>query len=250
MPAAPELSPFDEVNVFLHKAAERLKLGDGFVELLRRPWRELQVSVPVRMDDGEIKVFAGYRVQHNGARGPYKGGIRYHPRADQDEVRSAGVADDMEDRARGHPLRRGQGRRAVRPAHHERGGAEPPHPSLHRQHLARPGRQPGHTRAGPGDRFADDGVDHGRVQPHPRLHAGHRDGQARRVRRVGWTRLGDRSRGRLRDDRGGARLRDGRGQRARGGAGVRRGGQVGRPPAERHGLHRGCGQRLQGRRIL
>lgn len=88
MPAAPELSPFDEVNVFLHKAAERLKLGDGFVELLRRPWRELQVSVPVRMDDGEIKVFAGYRVQHNGARGPYKGGIRYHPRADQDEVRA------------------------------------------------------------------------------------------------------------------------------------------------------------------
>ena len=82
------MSPFDEVNLFLDQAAKRLRLDPGIHQLLRTPWRELRVSVPVRMDDGRIEVFTGYRVQHNGARGPYKGGIRYHPMADLDEVRA------------------------------------------------------------------------------------------------------------------------------------------------------------------
>ena len=83
-----ELNTFEEISVFFDRAADRLKLDDGVRELLRRPWRELQVSVPVRMDDGHIEVFTGYRIQHNGARGPYKGGIRYHPMADVEEVRA------------------------------------------------------------------------------------------------------------------------------------------------------------------
>lgn len=82
------MSSFDEVNQSFDKAAERLGLADGVREMLRRPWRELQVSVPVRMDDDSIRVFNGYRVQHNGVRGPYKGGVRYHPDADQEEVRA------------------------------------------------------------------------------------------------------------------------------------------------------------------
>jgi glutamate dehydrogenase (NAD(P)+) len=82
------MSTFDEVNVFFDKAADRLELPDGVREMLRNPWRELRVSVPVRMDTGEIEVFTGYRIQHNGARGPYKGGVRYHPDADQEEVRA------------------------------------------------------------------------------------------------------------------------------------------------------------------
>lgn len=86
MPAS--MTAFDEVNVFFDQAADRLKLEDGIREMLRRPWRELRVSVPVRMDDGRIEVFTGYRIQHNGARGPYKGGTRYHPMADQEEVRA------------------------------------------------------------------------------------------------------------------------------------------------------------------
>ena len=65
-----------------------MELSDGCREMLKRPWRELQVQVPVRMDDGELRVFTGYRVQHNGARGPYKGGVRFHPNADPDEVRA------------------------------------------------------------------------------------------------------------------------------------------------------------------
>ena len=81
-------SAYEAVNVFFDRAAERLQLDDGERELLRRPWRELEVSVPVRMDDGRIKVFAGYRIRHNGARGPYKGGVRYHPLADRQEVKA------------------------------------------------------------------------------------------------------------------------------------------------------------------
>ena len=88
MTVAAKLSAFDEVNVFFDQAAERLELDDGLRELLRRPWRELRVTVPVRMDDGRIEVFSGYRIQHNGARGPYKGGVRYHPEADQEEVKA------------------------------------------------------------------------------------------------------------------------------------------------------------------
>ncbi len=88
MIANPTLSTFDETNIFFDRAADRLGLADGVRELLRRPWRELTVSVPVRMDDGRIEVFTGYRIQHNGARGPYKGGVRFHPAANLDEVRT------------------------------------------------------------------------------------------------------------------------------------------------------------------
>lgn len=56
------------------------------VALLAEPYSELHVQIPVRMDDGSLKVFTGYRVQHNGARGPYKGGIRFHTQANRDEV--------------------------------------------------------------------------------------------------------------------------------------------------------------------
>ena len=88
MVTATKLSPFEEVNLVYDRAAERLGLTDGCREMLRRPWRELQVQVPVRMDDGRIEVYTGYRIQHNGARGPYKGGVRYHPQADLEEIRA------------------------------------------------------------------------------------------------------------------------------------------------------------------
>ena len=66
----------------------RLGLDAGTCRMLEEPWRDVRVSLPVRMDDGRVEVFNGYRVQHNGARGPYKGGLRYHPMADEDEVRA------------------------------------------------------------------------------------------------------------------------------------------------------------------
>src|SRR3989475_12141785 len=68
------------------RAADLINLEGYMRKILSSPFREVQVEVPVRMDDGRIEVFTGYRIQHNGARGPCKGGIRYHPEADHDEV--------------------------------------------------------------------------------------------------------------------------------------------------------------------
>jgi len=82
------VSSLDEVNIFFDRAADRLSLDQGMRSLLKAPWRELSVSIPIRMDSGEMRIFHGYRVQHNGARGPYKGGVRYHPEADMEEVRA------------------------------------------------------------------------------------------------------------------------------------------------------------------
>src|SRR5881394_2678420 len=68
------------------RAADLINLEAYMRKILMSPFREVQVEVPVRMDDGRIEVFTGYRIQHNGARGPCKGGIRYRPDADHDEV--------------------------------------------------------------------------------------------------------------------------------------------------------------------
>jgi glutamate dehydrogenase (NAD(P)+) len=68
------------------RAADMIGLESYMRRILMSPFREVQVEVPVRMDDGRIEVFTGYRIQQNGARGPCKGGIRYHPDADHDEV--------------------------------------------------------------------------------------------------------------------------------------------------------------------
>jgi glutamate dehydrogenase (NAD(P)+) len=72
----------------LDEVAEHLQLDPGVHAILRQPERELTVAVPVMMDDGGIKVFTGYRVQHSSARGPCKGGIRYHPQVNLNEARA------------------------------------------------------------------------------------------------------------------------------------------------------------------
>src|SRR3990170_1350950 len=81
-------SRYSEVVRFFEQTADDLQLEEEVRLLLRMPHRELHVEVPVRMDDGTVRVFRGYRVQHSGARGPYKGGVRYHLEADLDEVRT------------------------------------------------------------------------------------------------------------------------------------------------------------------
>jgi glutamate dehydrogenase (NAD(P)+) len=69
-------------------SAGRLNTSPEVVELLKTSWREVRAQIPVRMDNRKLQIFEGYRVQHNGARGPYKGGVRFHPLADLDEVRA------------------------------------------------------------------------------------------------------------------------------------------------------------------
>jgi glutamate dehydrogenase (NAD(P)+) len=81
-------SPNEAVNLYFEEAAALIHLDDEMSAVLTSPYREVTVQVPVRLDDGSLLVARGYRVQHNGARGPYKGGMRYHPEADLDEVRA------------------------------------------------------------------------------------------------------------------------------------------------------------------
>jgi glutamate dehydrogenase (NAD(P)+) len=83
-----KLNPFEIAQRQLDEAAEVLKLEPGIHALLREPLRELHVILPVKMDDGSVKVFKGFRVQYNDARGPTKGGIRFHPAETIDTVRA------------------------------------------------------------------------------------------------------------------------------------------------------------------
>ena len=86
--ATEELNPFRIAQYYFEQAAKRLKLDAGTRMVLSEPKRCLTVSIPVRMDDGSIRVFKGHRVRHNIARGPAKGGIRYHPDVTIDEVKA------------------------------------------------------------------------------------------------------------------------------------------------------------------
>jgi glutamate dehydrogenase (NAD(P)+) len=83
-----ELNPFEIAKQQFDRAADYLELDQSLRNVLRSAKRQLIVSIPVRMDGGETKVFEGYRVQHNIARGPAKGGIRYHPNVTLDEVKA------------------------------------------------------------------------------------------------------------------------------------------------------------------
>ena len=83
-----ELNPFKIAQKQLDTAAETLGLDEATHQLLRWPQRELKVTIPVRMDDGATRIFHGYRVQFNGARGPTKGGLRWHPDETIDTVRA------------------------------------------------------------------------------------------------------------------------------------------------------------------
>jgi glutamate dehydrogenase (NAD(P)+) len=83
-----EVSNLDIVRFYFDRAVERLELPDDVRVVFWEPYREVTVQIPIKLADGKIHVFSGYRIQHNGARGPYKGGIRFHPEVDIDEVRA------------------------------------------------------------------------------------------------------------------------------------------------------------------
>jgi glutamate dehydrogenase (NAD(P)+) len=83
-----ELNPFEIAKQQFNRAADYLNLDASLRNVLQSPKRQLIVSIPVKMDGGDVQVFEGYRVQHNIARGPAKGGIRYHPNVTLDEVKA------------------------------------------------------------------------------------------------------------------------------------------------------------------
>jgi glutamate dehydrogenase (NAD(P)+) len=88
----PAVNPREITERNFTRAAERLGLNAEQQLMLKTPFREVKVEVPVRMDDGSLKVFLGFRIQHSGVRGPAKGGLRYHPAVDADEVRALAEA--------------------------------------------------------------------------------------------------------------------------------------------------------------
>src|SRR4051795_2752059 len=83
-----ELNPFQIAKQQFNRAADYLDLDPSMRHVLENAKRQLIVSIPVKMDNGDVQVFEGYRVQHNIARGPAKGGIRYHPNVSLDEVKA------------------------------------------------------------------------------------------------------------------------------------------------------------------
>src|SRR5437870_811998 len=93
-PLVPRIAPREDLNPFriaqiqFDMAAEFLKLDPGLRQVLRTPKRILEVSLPTKMDNGQLRVMTGFRVQHNVSRGPGKGGIRYHPNVTLDEVKA------------------------------------------------------------------------------------------------------------------------------------------------------------------
>jgi glutamate dehydrogenase (NAD(P)+) len=93
-PMIPRIAPREDLNPFriaqiqFDMAAEFLKLDPGLRQILRTPKRVMEVSIPTKMDNGQVKVLTGYRVQHNVARGPGKGGIRFHPNVTLDEIKA------------------------------------------------------------------------------------------------------------------------------------------------------------------
>jgi len=83
-----EVNPFESLQSQIDEAAEYLDVDDGMLDRLKNPERILETNLSVEMDDGSIEVFRAFRSQFNGDRGPYKGGIRYHPQVSRDEVKA------------------------------------------------------------------------------------------------------------------------------------------------------------------
>jgi glutamate dehydrogenase (NAD(P)+) len=82
------MKAFEAASHYFHQAADHLDIEQDIRNLLLTPKREVKVRVPVEMDNGSLRTLIGYRVQHNNARGPFKGGLRFHPDVDMDEIRA------------------------------------------------------------------------------------------------------------------------------------------------------------------
>jgi glutamate dehydrogenase len=110
------MNAFKMAQAQFDKVAQKIRLDEGTKEMLRWPVREFRFQIPVRMDDGTIHTFFGYRVQHNDARGPAKGGIRFHPSETMDTIRALAMWMTWKTAVADIPLGGGKGGVAVDPA--------------------------------------------------------------------------------------------------------------------------------------
>lgn len=111
----PSISAFDNALRQFDRAAKILNLDDSQIAVIKEPRRVLEVKLPIRMDDGSIQVFKGFRVQHNIARGPAKGGVRFHHKADLDEVKALAFWMTFKCAVVGIPMGGGKGAIVVDP---------------------------------------------------------------------------------------------------------------------------------------
>lgn len=107
---------FTDAQKLFDRAADLLDLDQATRDLLRTPQKEFHFNIPVRMDDGKVKIFQGYRVMHNDARGPAKGGIRFHPHETIDTVRALAMWMTWKTAVVDLPLGGGKGGGDLRPA--------------------------------------------------------------------------------------------------------------------------------------
>lgn len=109
------MSFFKNTLDLIEKAAKTMNLDHDIKDFLSNPSRIIEVSIPIRMDDGQMKIFRGFRVQHSDAAGPYKGGIRYHPQVDMEEVKALATLMTIKCSVVGLPLGGGKGGIVVDP---------------------------------------------------------------------------------------------------------------------------------------
>ena len=119
-----KINPFKNAMSQLANAAEILNLDKAVWEQLKRPQKVISVSIPVKMDNGQTKVFDGFRVQYNDARGPFKGGLRYHPQVDMDEVKALAFWMSIKNAVVGVPYGGSKGGVAVDPKKLSKGELE------------------------------------------------------------------------------------------------------------------------------
>ncbi|HBB53874.1 TPA: glutamate dehydrogenase [Candidatus Nomurabacteria bacterium] len=108
-------NPYQNAMAQLDKVAKMKNFGDEFISRLRQPDRDIRISIPIKMDNGTEKIFEGYRVQYNNALGPYKGGIRYHPDTEINEVKALAFWMALKCAVAGIPMGGGKGGITVDP---------------------------------------------------------------------------------------------------------------------------------------
>ena len=117
-------NPFENAMAQLDKVAKIKDFGDEFIARLRRPDRDIRISIPIKMDDGSMKIFEGYRVEYNNTLGPYKGGIRYHEDTEINEVKALAFWMTLKCAVAGIPMGGGKGGITVNPQKLSKGELE------------------------------------------------------------------------------------------------------------------------------
>jgi len=117
-------NPFQNAMLQLDKVAKTKNFGEEFFARLRQPDRDIRISIPVKMDDGSVKIFEGYRVEYNNALGPYKGGIRYHQDTEINEVKALAFWMTIKCAVAGIPMGGGKGGITVNPKELSKGELE------------------------------------------------------------------------------------------------------------------------------